>query len=272
MPLWSWSWLGYICDYSNKLIEEGGMMEPETKEIETVKIKMQEEAQPRCEMDFDLVKEYGQAYMDKVDMPPIVVFFDGCHYWLADGYHRVHAVIQAPELYDINAIVHQGTPRDAILYACGANSDHGKRRTNRDKRKAALTLLNDDEWKEWSNREIAKRCKVSEFLVRTEKESILRLNRSIGETDEQQERTFIHHKTGKEATMKTSNIGKIKPGESELTEMEVNKADKEGERIRKRVHEIMSELEELLPRVCVRKSVLSIMGKLGNAVTTYVPA
>jgi len=57
--------------------------------------------------------------------------------------------------------------RDAILYSLSANHDHGLRRTNVDKRKAVQTMLDDFEWQEWSNGEIARRCRVSEFLVST---------------------------------------------------------------------------------------------------------
>jgi hypothetical protein len=47
----------------------------------------------------------------------------------------------------------------------GANSTHGLRRTNADKRRAALTLLQDAEWQGWSNREIARQCGVTHAFV-----------------------------------------------------------------------------------------------------------
>ena len=37
--------------------------------------------------------------------------------------------------------------------------------TSADKRKAVLTLLEDDEWGQWSDREIARRCKVHHSFV-----------------------------------------------------------------------------------------------------------
>jgi hypothetical protein len=40
------------------------------------------------------------------------------------------------------------------------------RRTNKDNRHAVLTLLGDDEWEHWSDREVARRCDVSDELVR----------------------------------------------------------------------------------------------------------
>jgi hypothetical protein len=39
------------------------------------------------------------------------------------------------------------------------------RRTNEDKRRAVLTLLNDPEWAKWSDREIARQCRVHQDMV-----------------------------------------------------------------------------------------------------------
>jgi vacuolar-type H+-ATPase subunit I/STV1 len=92
------------------------------------------------------------------------VFHDGANYWLADGYHRYFANKKAGFL-DIEANIHNGTRRDAVLFSVGANSSHGLRRTNEDKRKAVMTLLEDLEWSEWSDNEIARYCNVSRMTV-----------------------------------------------------------------------------------------------------------
>ena len=83
------------------------------------------------------------------------VFYDGQAYWLADGFHRVRAAQEAG-LAGINADVRQGTRRDAVLFSAGANAVHGLRRSNADKRRAVETLLNDEEWRAWSDNEIAR--------------------------------------------------------------------------------------------------------------------
>jgi hypothetical protein len=72
------------------------------------------------------------------------VFYDGAEYWLADGFHRVHAAQKLRRL-TIAADVRQGTRRDAVLLSARANAEHGLRRTNEDKRRAVLTLLADPE-------------------------------------------------------------------------------------------------------------------------------
>ena len=68
--------------------------------------------------------------------------FDGTDYWLADGFHRFWAAKEAG-LTEIYEEIHPGTLRDAILFSLSANSKHGLRRTNADKRKAVQTLLDD---------------------------------------------------------------------------------------------------------------------------------
>jgi len=77
-------------------------------------------------------------------MPPITVFFDRTDHWLADGFHRFFGP-QKVGRESILAEIHNGTRRDAILYACGANNEHGLRRTNADKRKAITLLLQDED-------------------------------------------------------------------------------------------------------------------------------
>jgi hypothetical protein len=66
---------------------------------------------------------------------------------------------------EILVFIRNGTRRDAVMYSAGANSHHGLRRTNEDKRKAAQTLLADPEWAAWSDREIARQCNVVHAFV-----------------------------------------------------------------------------------------------------------
>lgn len=127
-------------------------------------INMDGGTQPRAAIDFDVVEEYALALASGAVFPPVVVFFDGSTYWLADGFHRTHAH-KVAERQSIECDVRQGTRRDAILFSVGANASHGMRRTNEDKRRAVLALLNDSEWASWSDREIARRCSVNHEMV-----------------------------------------------------------------------------------------------------------
>lgn len=128
------------------------------------KIRIDGGTQPREDIDIETVDEYVEAMKEGDKFPPVVVFNDGAKYWLADGFHRYHASNKIGYL-EIEAEVHSGTLRDAILYSVSANAKHGLRRTNEDKRKAVLTLLNDEEWSQWSDREIARQAEVSKSFV-----------------------------------------------------------------------------------------------------------
>ncbi len=157
--------------------------------------------QPRAQIDLGTVNEYAEAMTDGSSFPAVIVFFDGVEHWLADGFHRYHAARQIDAI-DIEADVKTGTQRDAVLCAVGANAAHGQRRTNADKRRAVLTLLQDEEWSKWSDSEVARRCFVSQDLVST-------LHRSLNATvsdNRPGEHTYTD-KHGNVGTMNTSKIG-----------------------------------------------------------------
>jgi hypothetical protein len=157
--------------------------------------------QSRESLDVATVAEYADAMANGAAFPAVVVFYDGQSYWLADGFHRVAAAKQSG-MAEIDADVRQGSRRDAILLSVGANSSHGLRRTNADKRRAVMTLLNDEEWSRWSDREIARRCVVSHVTVKNYRDeiSLLKIN-----SDEPRTYTTKH---GTTATMNTANIGR----------------------------------------------------------------
>ena len=120
--------------------------------------------QPRAQLDDDVVVEYAEAMDAGAVFPPVKVFHDGTDHWLGDGYHRV-AAAELLERETVNADIIQGNQRDAILHSCGANREHGLRRTNEDKRRAVRRLLEDEEWGKQSNSWIAKACGVSQPFV-----------------------------------------------------------------------------------------------------------
>jgi hypothetical protein len=52
------------------------------------------------------IDEYVLAMNEGADFPPLTVFWDGEHYWLADGFHRLGAYnicMQAMELTGLDA-------------------------------------------------------------------------------------------------------------------------------------------------------------------------
>jgi hypothetical protein len=137
--------------------------------IALFKIKRDGGTQMRAGLDEPTVTEYFDAMTTANawgSFPALVVFHDGENYWLADGFHRYAAAIQTfGASYSAPCDVRAGTQRDAMLHAASANASHGLRRTNADKRRAVLALLQDPEWSQWSDGEIAKRCAVSQPFV-----------------------------------------------------------------------------------------------------------
>jgi len=165
--------------------------------------------QPRMSLNESTVAEYQEALTEGAKMPPVTVFHDGVDYWLADGFHRFFAHKNIGAL-DIQAEVHQGTKRDAILHSVGANASHGLRRTNEDKRKAVTTLLEDAEWVKWSDREIARQCGVSHEFVRQLRSLICQPL-----TDGNREAVRTVERSGKTYEQNTVNIGKKMAGHFE---------------------------------------------------------
>jgi len=179
----------------------------ELKEIMLSEIILDKNTQPRAAIDDFIVNEYRLDMARGDEFPPLMVFSDNGKYYLADGWHRYLAAQQLQKPAILCAIK-EGGLREATLYSCAANSDHGKRRTNGDKERAVKKLLGDPEWVNWSNGEIARQCRVSVTPV-----ARLRLSLSFNDSER-----FYTTKHGTTAVMNTANIGKpkeeVKPSES----------------------------------------------------------
>ena len=143
-----------------------------TIDIELDKIRIDGGTQPRAKIDMEVVNDYSTSFELGANFPPIDVFFDGKEYWLADGFHRYHAARDA-HVPELPATIHNGTVRDAILFSLGCNDRHGLRRTNEDKRHSVMTMLNDPEWSQWSDRTIADKCGVSHPFVAAIREKVV---------------------------------------------------------------------------------------------------
>jgi hypothetical protein len=157
--------------------------------------------QSRIQLNEQTVQEYTDAMREGMTFPPIVVFHDGSTHWLADGFHRFMAA-RAANKSSLEAAVHQGTRRDAVLYSVGANAAHGLPRTNADKRRAVTLLLQDEEWAAWSDREIARRCCVGHHLVAAVREG---LSGGIAQIDRLPRKV---ERSGTVYSQRTENIGR----------------------------------------------------------------
>jgi hypothetical protein len=120
--------------------------------------------QQRTGMSLNIVDEYADAMKRGDQFPPVIAYFDTIVHWLADGHFRSRAARKAG-LTTIRALVYEGSREDAMIYALGANEEHGFRRTRNDRLKAVRTMLNHDLWCEWTDAAIAAICHVSKNFV-----------------------------------------------------------------------------------------------------------
>lgn len=140
------------------------MQKPSRKCLKLEEIRLDYRLQSRVNIDQAIVSDYREAIKAGEKMPAVSVVFDKVYYYLVDGFHRYEATKTAGQ-GEINADVVEGHFRDAVLASVGANSKHGLRRTNDDKRRAVMMLLDDTEWAAWSDLQIAKTCGVSHPFV-----------------------------------------------------------------------------------------------------------
>jgi hypothetical protein len=168
-------------------------------DLDLAAIKLDQAAQPREHVKNERVAEYADAMKAGDQFPPLVVFHDGEVYWLADGFHR-HYAAQHAGVKRVRCAVRPGSLRDAILYSVGANAKHGLERSEADKERAVLRLLNDAEWSAMTDREMAKRCRVSHPFVAKVRAKHEAVTGSVSS-----ERTYTT-KHGTVAKMKTAGI------------------------------------------------------------------
>tara|TARA_Y100000310_G_scaffold303346_1_gene341623 strand:+ start:459 stop:1232 length:774 start_codon:yes stop_codon:yes gene_type:complete len=150
-------------------------------------------------LDFVTIQTYADDMESGAVFPAVEIVSDGSSSWLVDGQHRLEAVKKLG--YEtITANVTEGDYRDALLKSCGTNAEHGKRRTNEDKRQKVLMLLEDEEWSGKSGRWIARQCKVDEKFVRKMRDLTADIR------SDKTERTYVT-KHGTISTMNITNIG-----------------------------------------------------------------
>jgi len=138
--------------------------------------------QPRAELHRDWIEDYALDMTAGAVFPPVVLFFDGKRYWLADGFHRIYAA-EAAGLESIDADVRIGSRRDALRFALSANASHGHRRTNEDKRRAVDIMVADKEWSKLPDLEIARICLVGDRFVSSRRKRLL-VDEEVAQTDE----------------------------------------------------------------------------------------
>jgi protein gp37 len=165
------------------------------------------EIQAREEMNQDTLTQYSEDWIAGIEFPPVLIFFDGQTYWLADGWHRVQSAEDAG-LESVPAEIRQGTRDDALWEAVAANKQHdtgGQRRTNADKRRAVEMALRSRP--DLSDPQLAKHVGVHSDTVRNHRKRIFR------NSEDSRVRTVTREVNGQTQTytMQVDGIGKVEP-------------------------------------------------------------
>lgn len=169
----------------------------ETQQLRLEELVLLPAIQVRAKMDNKAIADYGDSLLAGEPVPPIITFYDGTKYIVADGSHRTLAARKAG-LETISAEVREGDIRDAKRYALSANAAHGVRRTNKDKRRAVGMALLDEEWATFSDEMIAEMCAVSQTFVSKVRRELTQVGAK-----------FASKRVGKDGKAReTANIGK----------------------------------------------------------------
>lgn len=158
------------------------MSEPEFRKLRLDNIEATAATQVRVRLDRGIIDQYTQDVKDGAAFPPIDVYCEpnSERYILADGFHRHRAFVNA-EREEIGCYIHEGGLKEALIHALGANSEHGHRRSNADKRHAVEMALKDPEISQLQQQEIADICRVHTRTVRRIQNDILSKDSSNGD-------------------------------------------------------------------------------------------
>lgn len=133
-----------------------------TRNLATELLVLDSRLQCRTEVPQAIIDEYRDCWKNQVKFPPVQVYQVDDEFLVTDGFCRVMAATIAGKSR-VPCEVHQGTFNDALRAACGANSQHGLRRSNADKKRAATIAITN--FPELSSREIAEICGVSHSYI-----------------------------------------------------------------------------------------------------------
>lgn len=160
-----------------------------TTDVLLEEILLDQSPRVRCEDNEDAIRDYRDAYLRHDRLPaPIVYDVAGIGMLIADGRHRVMAAAEA-DLRSIGCVLRKGTAEECLACALGANSRHGLRRTNADKRMCAEKAVK--QWPKHSDRQIADMVHVGADLVATVRGALV----SKGLIEQETERLGLDGKT-----------------------------------------------------------------------------
>lgn len=140
----------------------------ETQRIEVLdlaKIRVDGGTQARVHLDDTVIREYTELMEAGVEFPPLRTWFDGEHYWLSDGFHRVAAATRSGK-QQLTAEVLCGTLEEARWDSYRVNASHGLRRTKADIREIVKKALGHPQALRMSSNQIARHLCLPEATFR----------------------------------------------------------------------------------------------------------
>lgn len=180
-------------------------------------IEVEHSLQCRVAIAKETIEEYRDLIAAGVKFPPVVVVrYPDDRLILVDGFTRRQAYILASKA-KIPAKVVDGDRKLAVQLACGANSDHGVRRSQDDKRKAVRLAI--AEFSELSSRAIGEVCGCSHTFVD-------KIRKQIEEATKPQPAEGELHW---EDVPESGNVATPEPAKPAKVKVEANKAPKGGE-------------------------------------------
>jgi hypothetical protein len=162
------------------------------------RIRLDGDTQGRKVVEKGVVEEYASLMAEGYEFPPVRVWFDGEHYWLADGFQRVAAAKRA-DLENIKADVFNGSLHDAQWDSYSANAKHGLRRTRLDIENIIRRALNHPFGAFSSNTTLSKHLGVPEATLRRWRNRLSPPGESVSRLVARGSASY---------TMKTTRIGK----------------------------------------------------------------
>jgi len=163
-----------------------------TTEISIESIIIDRQYQGRAATDAAVVGHYFEAMEHGDTFPPLEVYEVNFDYFLIDGFHRLEAYRRFGAK-SVDAYVTEGTADQAMVAALTANQSHGLQLSNADKRLLVKRASAHPSFQELSDRELAKKLRVSPPFVAKIKHDLLNpieANRSRSPDKQRQVKTF----------------------------------------------------------------------------------
>lgn len=140
----------------------------EEMEVSLDAIKVHPEMlQVRARTDQKVSSRYAKARATGSKFPPVILFRIDGELYLVDGFHRFDAWLHLG-LPTILAVIREGTMEDALLAAIEANGDDkvDRKLNEEDCRHAAVLMIRNEMFREWSDSEIGRRCGLYSGVVK----------------------------------------------------------------------------------------------------------